>query len=194
MSALRILPRLATARNVGLSCSSFRVVRMGSLRSKIRSPQVASQAFHNTSIRCISQANKDKVNERNEAIKKEQTFEQRVKRIVAGELGVKAEEVCRYYLSTCAMCSLADFYVYKVVRTASFVYDLGADSLDMVELIMALEEEFETEIPDEDAEKITNGMFSLDERPGHPACDSDRFHSDIPLNSTTRNRLHRRAP
>ncbi|HBG16443.1 MAG TPA: acyl carrier protein, partial [Firmicutes bacterium] len=37
---------------------------------------------------------------------------------------------------------------------ASFVDDLGADSLDIVELIMALEEEFETEIPDEDAEKI----------------------------------------
>ena len=154
MSALRILPRLATARNVGLSCSSFRVVRMGSLRSKIRSPQVASQAFHNTSIRCISQANKDKVNERNEAIKKEQTFEQRVKRIVAGELGVKAEEVCRYYLSTCAMCSLADFYVYKVVRTASFVYDLGADSLDIVELVMEFEKEFNIDIPDEDAEKL----------------------------------------
>ena len=44
----------------------------------------------------------------------------------------------------------------KVTETASFVDDLGADSLDTVELVMALEEEFGIEIPDEDAEKITN--------------------------------------
>jgi acyl carrier protein len=43
----------------------------------------------------------------------------------------------------------------KVVESASFVDDLGADSLDTVELVMALEEEFECEIPDEEAEKIT---------------------------------------
>ncbi|MCI5143410.1 MAG: acyl carrier protein [Candidatus Electrothrix sp. ATG1] len=42
----------------------------------------------------------------------------------------------------------------KIVPGASFVDDLGADSLDLVELIMAMEEEFDTEIPDEDAEKI----------------------------------------
>lgn len=42
----------------------------------------------------------------------------------------------------------------KVVPAASFIEDLGADSLDTVELIMALEEQFETEIPDEDAQKI----------------------------------------
>ncbi len=42
----------------------------------------------------------------------------------------------------------------KITTTSSFVDDLGADSLDTVELVMALEEEFETEIPDEDAEKI----------------------------------------
>lgn len=42
----------------------------------------------------------------------------------------------------------------KVVPEASFVADLGADSLDTVELVMALEEQFETEIPDEDAQKI----------------------------------------
>ena len=42
----------------------------------------------------------------------------------------------------------------KVTTDASFINDLGADSLDTVELVMALEEEFETEIPDEDAEKI----------------------------------------
>ncbi|CAK8722952.1 acyl carrier protein [Candidatus Electrothrix laxa] len=42
----------------------------------------------------------------------------------------------------------------KIVPGASFVDDLGADSLDLVELIMAMEEEFEVEIPDEDAEKI----------------------------------------
>ena len=61
------------------------------------------------------------------------TVEQQVKKIVAEQLGVKEEEV---------------------TNDASFVDDLGADSLDTVELVMALEEEFETEIPDEDAEKI----------------------------------------
>jgi acyl carrier protein len=62
-------------------------------------------------------------------------IEERVKKIVAEQLGVKLEEVS---------------------NEASFVEDLGADSLDTVELVMALEEEFETEIPDEEAEKITN--------------------------------------
>ncbi|MBP7997414.1 MAG: acyl carrier protein, partial [Thiopseudomonas sp.] len=62
------------------------------------------------------------------------TIEERVKKIVAEQLGVKAEDV---------------------TNSASFVNDLGADSLDTVELVMALEEEFETEIPDEKAEKIT---------------------------------------
>ena len=61
------------------------------------------------------------------------TVEQRVKKIVVEQLGVKEDEV---------------------TNDASFVDDLGADSLDTVELVMALEEEFETEIPDEDAEKI----------------------------------------
>ena len=50
----------------------------------------------------------------------------------------------------------------KVVREASFVEDLGADSLDTVELVMALEEEFETEIPDEEAEKITTVQLAID--------------------------------
>lgn len=62
------------------------------------------------------------------------TIEERVKKIVVEQLGVKEDEV---------------------TTTASFVDDLGADSLDTVELVMALEEEFELEIPDEDAEKIT---------------------------------------
>ena len=61
-------------------------------------------------------------------------IEERVKKIVVEQLGVKEEEVS---------------------SESSFVDDLGADSLDTVELVMALEEEFETEIPDEDAEKIT---------------------------------------
>ena len=60
-------------------------------------------------------------------------IEDRVRKIVAEQLGVKEEEV---------------------KAEASFVDDLGADSLDTVELVMALEEEFETEIPDEEAEKI----------------------------------------
>ena len=61
-------------------------------------------------------------------------IEERVKKIVCEQLGVKEEEV---------------------TAESSFVNDLGADSLDTVELVMALEEEFETEIPDEEAEKIT---------------------------------------
>jgi len=62
------------------------------------------------------------------------SVEERVKKIVADQLGVKEEDV---------------------VDDASFVDDLGADSLDTVELVMALEEEFNCEIPDEEAEKIT---------------------------------------
>ena len=61
------------------------------------------------------------------------SIEQRVIKMVAEQLGVKEEDV---------------------QTTSSFVEDLGADSLDTVELIMALEEEFDAEIPDEDAEKI----------------------------------------
>ena len=60
------------------------------------------------------------------------TFD-KVKKVVVDQLGVSAEEV---------------------EPAASFVEDLGADSLDVVELIMGLEEEFDVEIPDEDAEKI----------------------------------------
>ena len=69
------------------------------------------------------------------------SVEQQVKAIVAEQLGVKAEQV---------------------TSKASFVDDLGADSLDTVELVMALEEEFEIEIPDEDAEKITNVQQAID--------------------------------
>ncbi len=50
----------------------------------------------------------------------------------------------------------------KVVSGASFVDDLGADSLDLVELIMAMEEEFDVEIPDEDAEKIATVQDAID--------------------------------
>ncbi|MDE3017598.1 MAG: acyl carrier protein [Nitrospirota bacterium] len=59
--------------------------------------------------------------------------EDRIKKIIAEQLGVEEDEV---------------------VPEASFVDDLGADSLDTVELVMAFEEEFDIEIPDEDAEKI----------------------------------------
>jgi acyl carrier protein len=50
----------------------------------------------------------------------------------------------------------------EVKNESSFVNDLGADSLDTVELVMALEEEFECEIPDEDAEKITSVQQAID--------------------------------
>ena len=66
---------------------------------------------------------------------------ERVLKIVAEQLGVKEEEVS---------------------NEASFVDDLGADSLDTVELVMALEEEFECEIPDEEAEKITTVQQAID--------------------------------
>jgi acyl carrier protein len=69
------------------------------------------------------------------------SIEERVKKIVAEQLGVKEEEV---------------------KNAAAFVEDLGADSLDTVELVMALEEEFETEIPDEEAEKITTVQLAID--------------------------------
>jgi len=68
------------------------------------------------------------------------TVEQRVKKIVAEQLGVKED----------------------IANDASFVDDLGADSLDTVELVMALEEEFECEIPDEEAEKITTVQQAID--------------------------------
>jgi acyl carrier protein len=53
------------------------------------------------------------------------------------------------------ICEQLDVPEEDIVLTASFVDDLGADSLDQVELIMAMEEEFNVSIPDEDAEKIT---------------------------------------
>ena len=68
-------------------------------------------------------------------------IEERVKKIIIEQLGVKEEEV---------------------TNEASFVDDLGADSLDTVELVMALEEEFECEIPDEDAEKIITVQDAID--------------------------------
>ena len=69
------------------------------------------------------------------------SIEERVKKIVIEQLGVNEGEA---------------------VNAASFVDDLGADSLDTVELVMALEEEFDTEIPDEDAEKITTVQQAID--------------------------------
>ena len=69
-----------------------------------------------------------------EASKPMSTIEDRVKKIVVEQLGVAEDQV---------------------TPDASFVDDLGADSLDTVELVMALEEEFDTEIPDDEAEKIT---------------------------------------
>ena len=75
-----------------------------------------------------------------------ESVEQRVKKIVAEQLGVNEAEV-------------------KI--ESSFVDDLGADSLDTVELVMALEEEFNCEIPDEEAEKITTVKQAVDYVNGH---------------------------
>ncbi len=67
--------------------------------------------------------------------------EERVKKIIAEQLGLEEEDV---------------------TMEASFVEDLGADSLDTVELVMAFEEEFGIEIPDEDAEKILTVQSAID--------------------------------
>ena len=69
------------------------------------------------------------------------SIEERVKKIVCEQLGVSAEEV---------------------KSEASFIDDLGADSLDTVELVMAFEEEFEIEIPDEEAEGIQTVKNAVD--------------------------------
>lgn len=68
-------------------------------------------------------------------------IDERVKSIVVKQLGVKEEEV---------------------KNESKFIDDLGADSLDTVELVMSLEDEFETEIPDEEAEKITTVQEAID--------------------------------
>ena len=70
-----------------------------------------------------------------------ESIEETVKKIIVDQLGVKPEDV---------------------KEDSSFVDDLGADSLDTVELVMALEEKFDTEIPDEDAEKITTVMSAIE--------------------------------
>jgi acyl carrier protein len=70
-----------------------------------------------------------------------ESVEQRVKRIVAEQLGVSEADI---------------------KTESTFVDDLGADSLDTVELVMALEEEFECDIPDEEAEKITSVQQAID--------------------------------
>ena len=75
----------------------------------------------------------DKGDAMKEEVKKPMAAEDRIKKIIVEQLGVDEDEV---------------------VPEASFVDDLGADSLDTVELVMAFEEEFDIEIPDEDAEKI----------------------------------------
>ncbi len=69
------------------------------------------------------------------------TIEERVKKIVSEQLGIEDEDIA---------------------AESSFVEDLGADSLDTVELVMAFEEEFKIEIPDEDAEKILSVKNAID--------------------------------
>ncbi|WP_434779419.1 acyl carrier protein [Neisseria sp. Ec49-e6-T10] len=70
-----------------------------------------------------------------------ENIEQRVKKIVADQLGVNEAEI---------------------KNESSFQDDLGADSLDVVELVMAFEEAFECEVPDEDAEKLTTVQQAID--------------------------------
>jgi len=68
-------------------------------------------------------------------------IEKRVRKIVSEQLGTEDD---------------------KIKNESSFIDDLGADSLDTVELVMALEKEFDTEIPDEEAEKITTVQQAID--------------------------------
>jgi acyl carrier protein len=75
-------------------------------------------------------------------------LEERVKKIIVDQLGVDAAEV---------------------TSEASFIEDLGADSLDTVELVMALEEEFGIEIPDEEAEKIVSVKDAVEYIKAHSA-------------------------
>ena len=76
------------------------------------------------------------------------TIEERVKKVVIEQLGVSEDQV---------------------TGEASFVDDLGADSLDTVELVMALEEEFDTEIPDDQAESIAKVKDAIDYIKAHTA-------------------------
>jgi len=75
-----------------------------------------------------------------------ENIEQRVKKIVAEQLGVNEADI---------------------KNESAFVEDLGADSLDTVELVMALEDEFSLDIPDEDAEKLTTVGKAMDYIVGH---------------------------
>ena len=75
----------------------------------------------------------------------EKSIEEKVKDIIVEQLGVNPEQV---------------------TPQASFIEDLGADSLDIVELVMAFEEEFGVEVPDEDAEKLKSGGVAAVFQPG----------------------------
>jgi len=173
MSALKILSRLTAAKSAVQVKIRTRMTSGKSLgvhlNSTLSHSMIASRPFHNTIVRYVSQASKDKVNERNEAIKRDQTIEERVKMIIVEHLDVKEEEVCRRHPTLFFICPLGPVvaeantvplltsWTSKVVNSARFDDDLGADSFNAVEIAMAFEEEFGMDIPDEEAEKLRTG-------------------------------------
>jgi acyl carrier protein len=110
------------ARSCGDRAIGFRDAE----RSQLKQPVPASHAP------CVEQSSQEEFME---------NIEQRVKKIVAEQLGVNEADI---------------------KNESAFVEDLGADSLDTVELVMALEDEFECEIPDEEAEKIRTVQQAVD--------------------------------
>ncbi len=117
-----------------MACRRAQAPDLLDLKDLIRFNPASSKGAYNPLTSRDQSINRRKYFKSQEARKLMSSVEDRVKKIVVEQLGVSEEQV---------------------TPDASFVDDLGADSLDTVELVMALEEEFDAEIPDDEAEKIT---------------------------------------